>query len=76
MNLNLVLIEIKIFIKQVKCFLEKVKKNKKVSRKYDVLNGIKSLKLALKLKSKFYVFKMKIKNYYFLCYWKAVKTSW
>ena len=43
----------KIFIKQVKYFLEKVKKNKKVSRKYDVLNGIKSLKLALKLKSKF-----------------------
>ncbi len=42
-----------IFIKQVKYFLERVKNNKKIENKYNVVNGIKSLQLALKLKSNF-----------------------
>lgn len=40
----------KIFMKQVKYFLNCIKKNKKVSSKLDVISGAKSLELALKLK--------------------------
>ena len=40
----------KIFIKQMKYFLDAVKKNKKIDKSYDVFNGINSLKLALQLK--------------------------
>ena len=39
-----------IFKKQIKYFLEAIKKNKKIDKRYDVLNGIKSLSLALNLK--------------------------
>ena len=39
-----------IFKKQVKYFLDAIKKNKKIDKRYDVLNGIKSLSLALNLK--------------------------
>tara|TARA_B100000989_G_scaffold294175_2_gene272778 strand:+ start:4601 stop:5617 length:1017 start_codon:yes stop_codon:yes gene_type:complete len=39
-----------IFIKQVKYFLNSIKKNKKIDKCYDVLNGVKSLLLALDLK--------------------------
>jgi predicted dehydrogenase len=39
-----------IFIKQLKYFLNSIKKNKKIAKTYDVLNGIKSLNLALQLK--------------------------
>ena len=39
-----------IFKKQVKYFLNSVKTNKKIDKRYDVLNGIKSLSLALNLK--------------------------
>ena len=42
-----------IFIKQVRYFLNKVKHKKKVEKKYDISNGIKSLEIALKLKRKF-----------------------
>lgn len=41
----------KIFIKQVKYFIQHVRKNKKIDKKYDVLNGIRSLKIALNLKN-------------------------
>ena len=40
----------KIFMKQVKYFLNCIKKNKKISSKLDVINGAKSLELALRLK--------------------------
>ncbi|WP_075521175.1 Gfo/Idh/MocA family protein [Candidatus Pelagibacter communis] len=40
----------KIFMKQVKYFLNCIKKNKKVSSKLDVISGAKSLELALRLK--------------------------
>jgi predicted dehydrogenase len=40
----------KIFMKQVKYFLNCIKKNKKISSKLDVINGAKSLDLALRLK--------------------------
>mgnify|MGYP001337542700 CR=1 FL=1 len=43
----------KIFIKQVKYFLDKLRNNKKIENKYNILNGIESLKLALSLKSNF-----------------------
>ena len=39
-----------IFMKQVKYFLNCIKKNKKISSKLDVINGAKSLELALRLK--------------------------
>lgn len=39
-----------IFINEVKYFLEHVKKNKKIDKKLDVINGSKSLKLAIELK--------------------------
>ena len=39
-----------IFIKQMKYFLNAVKKDKKINKSYDVINGINSLKLALQLK--------------------------
>ena len=39
-----------IFMKQVKYFLNCIKKNKKISSKLDVINGAKSLDLALRLK--------------------------
>lgn len=39
-----------LFIKEIKYFLNCIKQNKKISTDYDVLNGIKSLKLALKIK--------------------------
>ncbi len=39
-----------IFKKQIKYFLKCLRNNKKISKDYDVTNGIKSLKLALKLK--------------------------
>ena len=39
-----------IFKKQIKYFLKAIKKNKKIDKRYDVLNGIKSLSLALNLK--------------------------
>tara|TARA_B100000780_G_scaffold278899_1_gene254263 strand:- start:2683 stop:3699 length:1017 start_codon:yes stop_codon:yes gene_type:complete len=39
-----------IFIKQMKYFLNSIKKNTKIEKSYDVLNGIISLKLALQLK--------------------------
>tara|TARA_A100001015_G_C15036196_1_gene736359 strand:+ start:3136 stop:4131 length:996 start_codon:yes stop_codon:yes gene_type:complete len=39
-----------IFINQIKYFINCIKKNKKIKKEYDLLNGIKSLKLALKLK--------------------------
>ena len=39
-----------IFKKQVKYFLDSIKKNKMIDQRYDVLNGIKSLSLALNLK--------------------------
>ncbi len=41
-----------IFKKQLGYFLNSIKKNKKISNSFDVLNGISSLKLALKLKKK------------------------
>jgi len=40
----------KIFIKQIKHFLNAVKKNKVINKSYDIFNGINSLKLALQLK--------------------------
>ena len=40
----------KIFIKQMRYFLNAIKKNKKIEKSYDVINGINSLKLALQLK--------------------------
>jgi predicted dehydrogenase len=40
----------KIFIKQMNYFLNAVKKDKKIKKSYDVINGISSLKLALQLK--------------------------
>ena len=43
----------KIFIKQVKYFLTRVKSNKKIEEKYNILNGIKSLEISLKLKKNF-----------------------
>lgn len=39
-----------VFKKQVKYFLDSIKNNKKIDQRYDVLNGIKSLSLALNLK--------------------------
>lgn len=39
-----------IFKKQIKYFLNSIKTNKKIDKRYDVLNGIKSLSLALNLK--------------------------
>lgn len=39
-----------IFINQVKYFLNCIKKNLKIKKEYDLINGIKSLKIALKLK--------------------------
>jgi predicted dehydrogenase len=43
----------KIFIKQVKYFLTRVKSNKKIEEKYNILNGIKSLEISIKLKKNF-----------------------
>ena len=40
----------KIFIKQMRYILNAIKKNKKIEKSYDVINGINSLKLALQLK--------------------------
>jgi len=40
----------KIFIKQMRYFLNAIKKDKKIEKSYDVINGINSLKLALQLK--------------------------
>ena len=40
----------KIFIKQIRYFINCVKKNKKIDKKYDLKNGIRSLKIALELK--------------------------
>ena len=40
-----------IFKKQVKYFLSCIKNKKKIGKSYDVINGIKSLKVALKLKN-------------------------
>ena len=39
-----------IFKKQIKYFLNSIKTNKKIDKRYDVFNGIKSLSLALNLK--------------------------
>jgi predicted dehydrogenase len=39
-----------IFINQVKYFINCIKKNKKIKKEYDLINGMQSLKLALKLK--------------------------
>ncbi len=40
----------KIFLNQIKYFLDNVKKDKKINKDYDLINGLKSLKLALKIK--------------------------
>jgi predicted dehydrogenase len=41
-----------IFVQQVKYFLQCIQNNKKINKNYNILNGIKSLNLALELKKK------------------------
>ena len=41
-----------LFLKEMKYFLDKIKDNKKINKVYSIDNGIMSLKIALKLKSK------------------------
>lgn len=40
----------KIFLNEIKYFIKHVKKNKKIDKKLDLLNGAKSLRLAMELK--------------------------
>ena len=42
-----------IFIKEIKFFLSKIKSKQKISNKLNLINGIKTLRFALKLKRKF-----------------------
>jgi len=46
-----------IFIKELKFFISKVKSKTKISNDLNLLNGIKTLRFALKLKRNFYKFK-------------------
>ena len=39
-----------IYLKQIKYFLNCIKNKRRIDKDYDVINGVKSLKLALKLK--------------------------